>query len=83
MGYKLLWLACKEVKMLKSMIGVVIVCLWKEQGQGVRARCPVRHSITVIPAESGQVLQLLGRRFTLASYTDHLKASSDNCSGKD
>lgn len=26
MGYKLLWLACREVKMLKSMIGVVVMC---------------------------------------------------------
>lgn len=59
------------------------VCVWKGQGQRVRARCPARHSIAVISAESGQVLQLLGRGITLASYTDHLKASGHNCSGKD
>lgn len=29
------------------------------------------------------MLQLLGRRFALASYTDLLKASGDNCSGND
>lgn len=57
-------------------------CLWKEQGQGVRASCPDGHSIAVISAESGQVLQLLGR-ITLASYSDRLKASGDSCSGKD
>lgn len=78
MRYKPLWLTCKEVKMLKSMIGVVVVYLWKGQGQGLRASCPAGHSFAVISAESGQVLQLLDRRFTLASYTDHLKASGDN-----
>lgn len=65
--------------MLKNMVGVVAVCLWKGQGQGLRrASCPAGHSIAVISAESGQVLQLLDRIFTLASYTDHLKASGDN-----
>lgn len=52
-------------------------------GQGVEASCPTGHLVAVISLESGQVLQLLGRRFSLASCTDHLKAFGDNGIGKD
>lgn len=40
MGYKPFWLPCKELKMLKSMIGVVVMCASGKGGAGSRSELP-------------------------------------------